>query len=138
MSNKNLPHNSSYNMGSPATGLLASLVTFASTLVGIAHTRLDLLATDLEEDRAHFLSLIMLSLCALFSLVVGMVLVCILLLVAFWDTHRLLALGSLAGFFMLVGVAAWCFAIHKARTKPKLFLASLLELFKDKQRLNPH
>jgi len=39
-------------------GLLESLTTLAATLVAIAHTRLDLLSADVEEERAHVLSLL--------------------------------------------------------------------------------
>jgi len=116
-------------------GLLDSLTMLAATLVAIAHTRLDLLSADLEEDRAHFLSLLVLTLAALFCLGVGVVLATLLLVVAFWDTHRLVALSTLAGFFLVVGMAAWMYAMHKTRTKPRLFAASLSELFKDRQQL---
>ena len=116
-------------------GLLESLATLAATLVAIAHTRLDLLSADLEEDRERLLSILVLTLVALFCLGVGVVLATILLVVAFWDTHRILALSGLAGFFLAVGVAAWMFAMHKARTKPRLFAASLSELLKDRQQL---
>jgi uncharacterized membrane protein YqjE len=116
-------------------GLLNSLTMLASSLVSIVYTRLELLSTDLEEDREHLLSLLIMSLAALFSLMVGVVLAAILLVVIFWDSHRLLALGLLAGFFILAGLAACAFAVRKAKTKPRLFLASLLELFKDGQQL---
>jgi uncharacterized membrane protein YqjE len=116
-------------------GLLESLAALAATLVAIAHTRLDLLSADLEEDRERVLSLLVLTLAALFCLGVGVVLATILIVVAFWDTHRVLALSGLAGFFLAVGMAAWMFAMHKARTKPRLFAASLSELLKDRQQL---
>jgi uncharacterized membrane protein YqjE len=118
-----------------STGLLDSLKTLAATLVAVAHTRLDLLASDLEEDRAHFFSLLVLALAALFFLGVGVVLATILLVVGFWDTHRLLVLGLLTGFFLAAGIAAWVIAMRKARSKPKLFAASMSELLKDRQQL---
>ncbi len=124
------------NTAGGSKGLLNSLTALASSFVSIAHTRLELLSTDLEEDREHLFLLVMIFLAALFSLVVGVVLVAILLVVIFWDTHRLLALGSLAGFFLVTGMAACGFAIHKAKTKPRLFIASILELFKDRQQLD--
>ena len=117
-------------------GLIESLAALAATLVAIAHTRLDLLSTDLEEDREHLFSLLVLTLAALFFIGIGVVLATIVLVVAFWDTHRLLVLGSLAGFFLAAGLAAWAFAMHKARTKPRLFAASLAELLKDRQQLS--
>jgi uncharacterized membrane protein YqjE len=116
-------------------GLLESLTMLAATLVAIAHTRLDLLSTDLEEERAHLFSLLVSALAALFCLGVGVVLATLLLVVAFWDTHRFLVLGALAVCFLAVGMAAWGFAVHKARTKPRLFSASLSELLKDRQQL---
>lgn len=116
-------------------GLLESLSTLAATLVAIVHTRLELLSADVEEDRVHVLSLLVLALAALFFIGVGVVLAAILFVVAFWDSHRLLALGALAGFFLAAGVGAWAYALHKARTKPRLFAASLSELLKDRQQL---
>ncbi len=107
-------------------------------LVAIAHTRLDLLSTDLEEERAHLFSLLVLTLAALLFLRIGVVLATVLLVIAFWDTHRLLALGTLAGVFLAVGTVVWAFALHKAKTKPRLFAASLSELFKDRQQLISH
>ena len=116
-------------------GLFESLSSFAATLVALAHTRLDLLSTDLEEERVHVFSLLVLVLAALFCIGVGVVLATILLVTAFWDTHRLLVLGLLAGFFLAVGLVAGAVAFHKARTKPRLFAASLSELYKDRQQL---
>ncbi|BCB27236.1 hypothetical protein SKTS_21220 [Sulfurimicrobium lacus] len=118
-----------------STGLLESLTMLAATLVAMAHTRLELLSSDLEEEREHFLSLLTLALAALFFLGVGSVLATILLVVAFWDTHRLLALGSLAACFLAAGTAVWVFARHKSKTKPGLFATSLSELLKDRQQL---
>jgi len=119
----------------PGTGLLDSLTVMVATLVAIAHTRLDLLSTDLEEDREQLFSLLVLAQTALFCLGIGVVLATILLVVIFWDTHRLLVLGSLAGLFLAAGFATWVLAMHKARTKPKLFAASMAELLKDRQQL---
>lgn len=116
-------------------GLLASLSTLAATLVAIAHTRLDLLSSDLEEEREHLLSLLVLSLSALFFLGIGVLLATLLLVVAFWDTYRLPVLAVLAGLFLAAGITAWRVALHKAKTKPRLFAASMSELLKDRQQL---
>lgn len=116
-------------------GLLASLTTLAATLVSIAHTRLDLLSSDLEEERAHLLSLLVLSLSALFFIGIGVLLATLLVVVAFWDTYRLPVLAVLTGMFLAAGITAWRVALHKARTKPKLFAASMSELMKDRQQL---
>jgi uncharacterized membrane protein YqjE len=119
-------------------GLLASLTALAATLAAIAHTRLELLSNDLEEEREHIFSRMVLTQAVLFCLEVAMVLATILLVVAFWDTHRLLVLGGLSGFFLTTGMAVWAFAVHKAKTRPRLFAASLSELFKDRLQLGSH
>lgn len=120
-----------------AGGLFESLKTLSGSLVGIVHTRLELLSTDIAEERAHLTTLLVLGLVALFCLGVGVVLLAILIAVAFWDTHRLAALGGLTGFFMIAGAGLAWLALHKARTKPRLFDASLAELSKDRQHLTP-
>jgi uncharacterized membrane protein YqjE len=117
-------------------GLFHSITVFAQALVSIVHTRLELLSTDLEEDRQHLFTLMGFFIASIFSLMVGVVLCTLLIVILFWDSHRILVLASLAGFFLLVGFAACGVGIHKAKTKPKLFLASLLELFKDTQHLS--
>lgn len=117
-------------------GLLSSLGTMATTLVAIVHTRLELLATDLEEDTEHLLSLLIMTMVALFALGVGVILATLLIVAAFWETHRLLALGSLAILFLAVGITAAVMAVHKTKTKPRIFTSSLLELFKDRERLS--
>jgi uncharacterized membrane protein YqjE len=116
-------------------GLLASLSTFVSTLVAIAYTRLELFSADLEEGQQHLLSLLVCTVAALFSLGVCVVLATMLVVIVFWDSHRLLVLGVSTTLFLAVGIAAWGLALHKARSRPKLFSASLSELFKDRQRL---
>lgn len=116
-------------------GLLNSLRMMATTLVAILHTRLDLLATDLEEDREHLLSLLYLSIAALFSLGVAVLLATLLLVAAFWDSYRLTTLACLAALFLGVGLATAAMAVRKSKTKPRIFTSSLLELFKDREHL---
>jgi len=118
-------------------GLLDSLSTLGGSLLAIAHTRLQLLFTELEEDRQHLLLLIVLALVTLFCLAVGVVLATILLVVAFWDDHRLLVLGVLAGIFLCGGALAWGVALRNIRARPRLLAQSLAELAKDRQQLRP-
>lgn len=116
-------------------GLFDSLKGLAASLVAIAHTRLDLLSTDLEEEWARLVSALVMLLLALLCFGVGVVLLAALVAVVFWDSHRLLALAGMAGFFLAGGAAAFGFARYRFRTKPKLFAASLAELSKDRQQL---
>jgi len=95
-----------------------------------------MLSTDIAEERAHLAALLALGLFALFCLGVSVVLLAILIVVALWDSHRLAALGGLAAFFLIDSAGLAWLAMHKARTRPKLFAASLAELSKDRQHLS--
>lgn len=116
-------------------GLFDSLKGLATSLIAIVHTRIDLLALDLEEERERLLSVLVMMLVALFCLGMGVLLLTILVAAAFWDSHRFLALGGLTGIFLAGGAAAFGVARYKLKTKPKLFAASLAELSKDRQQL---
>ena len=116
-------------------GLFESLTVLAASLVAIAHTRLDLLSTDVEEDRERFTALLLLMLIAMFCLGVGVVLLTILLVVAFWDHHQLLVLAGLTSIFLAGGTFAWSVARQKLKTKPRLFAGSMAEFSKDRQQL---
>lgn len=117
-------------------GLLASLGQLTSTLLEIAYTRLEILSTDLEEDRLHILSMMGLLLIALFCLVVGVVIAITLLVFVLWQSHRLLALALVASFFIAAGIGIGALAFYQHKRKPKLFATSLSELKKDKARLD--
>lgn len=117
-------------------GIFASLRALSSSLVTVVQTRLELLALDLAEERERLTVLLGLALAALFFLGVGVILLVFLVIVAFWDTHRLLVTGGLTALFLLAGGGLAALALHRLRTKPKLFSASLAELAKDRQQLN--
>jgi uncharacterized membrane protein YqjE len=121
--------------GAASGGLFQSLKTLSTSLVGIVHTRLDLLSTDIAEERERLITRLKLVLAAGFCLGMGVLLLAFLIVAAFWDTHRLLALGGLTGFFLAAGAGVAWLAMHKARTRPRLFEASLAELAKDRQHL---
>ena len=116
-------------------GILTSLQSLASTIVAMAHNRLNLLSNDLEIAREGLISSLILVLVALFCLCFGVLLLSIFVVVLFWDTHRLLALGSVTGLFLLVGTfCAW--RVRKAlKAMPATFEASLTELAKDYKSL---
>ena len=116
-------------------GLFESLKTLSLSLVSIAHTRLELLSNDLAEEREQLTTFLLLALLAVGCLGVGVVLLAILIVVVFWETHRLMALAGLTGLFMASGIGLGWLAMHRIRTKPRLFDASLAELSKDRQQL---
>lgn len=123
-------------MAEESKGLFESITKLSSTLVSVAHTRLALLSTDLEEDRAHLFSLVLHYIAAVFFLMVGLVLAIILLALVLWESHRVLALSLVASFFIVLGAVIWAIAMRKLKIKPKLFSSSLSVLLQDKDSLD--
>lgn len=116
-------------------GLFDSLKGLAATLIAITHTRLELLSTELEEERVWLVSMLAWTLAALFCAGLGVVLAAVFVVAAFWDTHRLLTLSILMVVFFLAAVLSALVVLAKARAKPRLFAGSLVELSKDHERL---
>ena len=116
-------------------GLLASLRNLAATAVGILQTRLELLATEVEEERLRLLQIVFWAVIAVFFLVLGILMVTLFFVVLFWDTHRVLVTGMLAALFLALGVVTGLAVRSRARAKSKLFSASLAELAKDREQL---
>lgn len=122
-----------YNTGE---GLLQSLKNLTATLIAIVHTRLELISTDLEEGRERLISLLVMAFVSLFCLCFGIVLLAILLVAVFWDTHRLLVLSSLTAVFFVAGLWLCFLAIRALKAMPRMFAASLAELSIDQQQLD--
>jgi uncharacterized membrane protein YqjE len=64
------------------------------------------------------------------------VLLTMLIVVIFWDTHRLLTLGLLTGSFLVIGGGLWLKTLHALKRMPRMFEASLAEILRDHQSLN--
>ncbi len=118
-------------------GLFDSVKTLGATLLAIAHTRLELLSTEIEEERERLTSMLTWMLVALFCGGFGMVLATLFFVFALWRTHPLLALGIPAILFLVGAASAWLVALGKAKAKPRLFAASLAELSKDRKGSRP-
>ena len=114
-----------------AEGLLGSLKSLSSLVVAIAHNRLNLLSTDLEIARERTVSVLMMVLVALFCLCFGALLLALFVVVIFWDTHRLIALASVTGLFLLIGGLYLWRVLRALKRMPATFEASLTELAKD-------
>jgi uncharacterized membrane protein YqjE len=116
-------------------GLLASVRILFGTLLGMARTRLELIATELEEERLHLARLLLYGFLALFFFGLGVLALSLLVIAAFWDTHRLTAITAIV--LVYLGSALFCVLClrRQMRRKPRLFSATLAELDKDRAAL---
>lgn len=108
-----------------------TLGRMAATLVAIVHTRLELAAVEMEEESLRFLSYLALAMLALLCIAIGVVLAAFLVIVLFWDTHRIAAIAIAAGGFAALGLLVGLGVRSSFRHKPKLLSFTLAELNKD-------
>jgi len=121
--------------GRQAGGLLVSLKTLARSLLALAHTRLDIIGSEIEEQRAILLREVLLAVIAAFCLGLGVAFTALFFVVLFWDSQRLLVIGLFAAAF-LIGAGAMIAALRAAgRERPRIFSATIQELDKDRESL---
>jgi uncharacterized membrane protein YqjE len=121
--------------GAPEAGLFTTLKALSSNLLAIVQTRLELLSTDVAEERERLLKLLVMVLIALFCLGVGVLLLALLIVVMLWESNRLYALAGMIVFFLGAGLGVGWTAVQWSRRQPRLFDASITELSKDRQDL---
>jgi uncharacterized membrane protein YqjE len=118
-----------------SAGLLGSVRDLAKTVLAVIQTRLEIFASEIDEQRALLARVAVLSGIAAFCLGLGVILLVLLVAVLVWDTHRLLAIGAMAAFFVAGGIAAGLMLVATIRRRPKLLAATLAELRKDRSKL---
>lgn len=117
--------------------LTDSLKRLTYTLISIVQIRLELLANELEEEHLRFEQTLLYSGIALLFFGLSIMLLTVFIVVVFWDSQRLLVLGSLAGLFFIAGLLVWNASRNLIRKKSSLFSASLAELSCDRDQLAP-
>ena len=116
-------------------GVWRSLKALLAALSAALHTRLDLFAAELEEERERLKHTLVLTLMVFFGLGLGFILLTIFLVALFWERGWILAIGGLAGLYLCVGIVAAFKLRSRILTRPGLFPATLGELAKDRDRL---
>ncbi|MCW5625212.1 MAG: phage holin family protein [Burkholderiales bacterium] len=119
----------------PPGGVLDALRGLVETSVALVHTRLEILATEIEEERIRLKQYVLLALATAFCLGFALILAVLLVLVVFWDDHKILAVSLLLAVFLVSGGALAFTLVRQARARPMLFSATLAELAKDRDRL---
>ncbi|HEX8964002.1 MAG TPA: phage holin family protein [Rhodocyclaceae bacterium] len=117
-------------------GMLRSLRGFLSTGIALIETRLELLTTELKEEKTRIVSLLIYALAALILLSVGTVFLAVLFTALMWESNRLLALGMFATLFLAGGLFAFFMAVRLVRQQSRLFAATLAELKGDRAALD--
>jgi uncharacterized membrane protein YqjE len=118
-----------------AVGLFRSLGSLVASLVGIAHTRLELLTTELQEEVQRAAQLLLWAAVALLAGMLAVFLGALSVIFYFWETHRLLAALLITTLFAALAALAVGILFAKLRAKPPILEATLAELSRDREQL---
>jgi uncharacterized membrane protein YqjE len=131
----NSPDDGGQSESGPVSGLFKSLANLVATIIGIAQTRIELLTTELQEEIHRAAGILVWTLVALLAAALGLFLTALVIIVVFWDTHRVLASVLVATTFFVIAFAALAVLSAKMRNRPKLLEGTLAELAKDREQL---
>ncbi len=116
-------------------GLFSSVSTLLASVLGIAQTRLALLANEVEEQKIHLLSVFFCGVLLLFFFVMGLILSTLFIIGYFWQAYGLLVLAMVAAGYLGIALVFAIVVTVQIRNRPKAFAISLAELSKDRTAL---
>jgi uncharacterized membrane protein YqjE len=118
-----------------AAGLTASLRALGSTLVELVGVRAELAVVELRQEGERKKEQLALAAAGGVFLALGLLLAAFFVVVFFWDTHRLAAIGGVTVLYLGIGAAAFARLQFKVATSPPPFEATLRELAADREML---
>jgi len=116
-------------------GILDSLRRMLATAVELLHTRVELFTTELEEEMHRVAGLLVWAVIAIFFGGLFVLMLSLTIVIAFWDSNRLLAAGLMTLVFFAVVLTAVLKLRAKVRSHPRLLAESLQELRRDSDAL---
>jgi uncharacterized membrane protein YqjE len=117
-------------------GLLTSLQRLMATLLEILQTRVEIIATEFEEERVRLRELVVFGILTLFFVGVGLTLLTLFVVVLYWDSHRVAVLGGVAFLYLGLGGLTGIILYRRIKSRPRLFSTTLSELVKDRDHLS--
>ncbi len=123
--------------GAAGGGLFVSLRRLIATAFELAQVRLELIGTELEEQKLRILAGLVWAALGVVLLGVGLVLLAACVALLFAEGYRLQALAVLMLVFLAGGALALRHAAARLKTPPGAFAASVAELAQDRSALAP-
>jgi uncharacterized membrane protein YqjE len=118
----------------PGAGFFASVRQLLATLLETVQVRLQLLGTELEQEKRRVFAALVLAALALVCLALALVMLSVLVLLIFRDSYRVFAACALVLLFGGGGVYLLYGAKQKLSAPSGLFEHSLAELQRDRAK----
>lgn len=122
--------------GRSAGGLFDSLRALVATLVAMAHTRVELFGTELEEEIRRVVVLLLGGVLVLALASLALVFSGLVVIAAYWDTHRLAATVGVAIGFIVLAAVSYLAVRARTRRQSRLLSSTLDELERDLELLD--
>lgn len=126
---------SAQSAAGPIRRLFGSAANALATLLELGRTRLELATVEIQLEIRRVAEIVLWLTVALHAAIVALFMLGFWIIVLFWDSHRLLAVGLVAGFFALLALFAGLMVAFRIRTRPPLLQGTLAELQRDMGRL---
>ena len=118
---------------SSAHRILKLLKASLSTFLGTVQTRLEIVSTEIEEERERLEEILLYAIGFTFCLCMGIFILSGFVVAWFWDTPgRLYVIAALGIIYIVAALGIFGFLKHKLKHKPRLFATTLAELTKDR------
>jgi len=112
-------------------GLFAHLRDTLATLLALIHTRLELAGTELEDALGRLTGALIWGAAALCGAILTVLLAALTIIIAFWDTNRLLAAILVTVFMAVLAVGAGIIARARMRAGGPMFAETIDEFRRD-------
>ena len=123
--------------GARTAGIFTSSRRLASSLLALVQTRLEIVATEFEEERERLQELVVYGLMSILFIGFGMIFLTVLVVLLLWEDHRYTVLAVFTVFYLGLGSIAFSLLRRKLRERSRLFATTLAELKKDLTSLTP-
>lgn len=116
-------------------GIFASIQSLVERVVTLLHGRAELFTSEIEEELSRALRVLLWSLVAVFTAIIGTTFLAVMALLFIPPPYRGWAAMAIAVLFLATAVFGAVSIRRIARAKPRPFDASLRELEKDREHL---
>lgn len=111
--------------------ITAAAGRIAASVLDMAHTRLELATLEVQEEWQRMLAYLAATLMAVLLGAGALMLAALFVILLFWDSYRLAAVGAMAALFALAGALIYLKARAGFAARPQLLSATLAELRND-------
>ena len=114
-------------------GIIAALRRLGSSVGQLLHTRVELLAREFERERVRIARVLLLGVLALFFLALGAITFTVFIIVLFWDSQRLVAIGFLTVLYFALAIALALFIKRDIAQSAKPFASTIAQIKQDRE-----